>query len=177
MNNNGENPILENEVLEGLEAVEIKWWDGLRKIVEQNPLKEKINNIMNGDVESITEKDLTLCDGRFKRILKYSHEPFIDGFVVTKGENGNCDWTWGAFIRNKLTPFCNLIAMIRCYKAGEGRGESQLECIKKEASNVISSGTSLEYLCKILNGKNEGTNRDPIQKQLLRSLKSENGEI
>lgn len=67
--------------------------------------------------------------------------------------------------------------MIRCYKAGEGRGESQLECIKKESSNVISSGTSLEHLCKILNGKNEGTNRDPIQKQLLRSLKSENGEI
>ena len=177
MNNNGESPIIENKGSEGSEVVYEKRWDELKKLVEENPLKEKINDIMNGDVGSITENDLVLCDERFKRILQYSYKPFIDGFVVTKGENGNSDWTWGAFIRNKLTPFCNLIAMIRCYKADQDRGGSQLECIKKEANNVNSSDNLLKDFCKILDGENEGTNNDPIQKQLLRSLKSENEEI
>jgi hypothetical protein len=67
--------------------------------------------------------------------------------------------------------------MIRCYKADQDRGGSQLECIKKEANNVNSSDNLLKDLCKILDGENEGTNNDPIQKQLLRSLKSENEEI
>ena len=53
------------------------------------------------------------------------------------------------------------------------------EAIILKASNafILPSKYSLKFCAKILDGENEGTNNDPIQKQLLRSLKSENEEI